>query len=344
MLTEERLRDALRDATTPLELNEDVAWQRTWLEVARAPARRAGRYTVAFAAVAAVALALLGWQVLVRGTGARTAVRSGRGTPTTEAGGVPATAFDALQPGDVVPPSVFVDAANTLAAARGNVTGSVTVSSTPQQTSDSGGTFAVDRDGAYRFTDPVTTSLGLADGSTVVRNLQLRAVDVVLPGNPTVLGPDDVVVPNDFVDHALRPGAWVASGLATQGNLTITFVHRGQLIRRVVDEFSVQFASSATDSSAGWDLYLDTDTGALLAYTVHFAAGAAINSQTITITNFDDHALSLDNETVPLPAGDALNAVVNNTSGAHAITLTVPTGATVASVLDQVRTAGGATR
>jgi hypothetical protein len=336
MLTEARLRDALHEATASLAVHEELAWQRAWLEVARAPGRRAGRLTVAFAAVATVALALLGWQVLFHGTGVRTTVRSGRGPTTASSGAAPGTIFDALVPGQAVAPDAFIDAVNQLAAARGTVSGALT-------TANANATFAVGTTGEYRVTDAVATSIGLGNGTTVVVNSQRRTVELNAVNDVVLLGPATVVVPNDLVDYALRPGAWVAGELASD-HLTITFVRREQVGGRAADEFSVKFASSTVYAPEGWELQLDARTGVLLAYTVHFAGNAAANSQTVSITNFNDNAPALMNDTAALPAAYAINAVVDSAAGAQPVLgLTVPTGATVASVIDEVRAAAAST-
>ena len=37
MITETQVRDALHDAAAAVEVDEDLAWQRAWIEVARQP-------------------------------------------------------------------------------------------------------------------------------------------------------------------------------------------------------------------------------------------------------------------------------------------------------------------
>src|SRR5438445_228484 len=66
VITETQVRAALHEAAAAVEVDEDLAWQRAWIEVARQPIRRVRRASIALAAAAVVVVAVLAWQLFTQ--------------------------------------------------------------------------------------------------------------------------------------------------------------------------------------------------------------------------------------------------------------------------------------
>ena len=97
VITEAQVRDALHDAAAAVEVDEDVAWQRAWIEVARQPRRRVRRTSMALAAAAVVVVAVLAWQLVTRDDTAPSV--NSLTPPAASEPAAPTTAFDQLAPG-----------------------------------------------------------------------------------------------------------------------------------------------------------------------------------------------------------------------------------------------------
>jgi hypothetical protein len=334
VITEAQVRDALHDAAAAVEVDEDVAWQRAWIEVARQPRRRVRRTSMALTAAAVVVVAVLAWQLVTRDDTAPSV--NSLTPPAASEPAAPKTAFDQLAPGVTVAPQTWIDAVDALAAARGNVAGALVrtdySNSAPQTVMTSTRlAFATDTDGRYRVDDASLSSFAVAAGSTLQIDAAHKKVDVDIPapGSP-------VPMLNLQAGQVLRPGAWMQETLGNDSGLSIVYLGRGAQDGREVLRFSVQFASHAVYSELGWELALDARTGVLLSSVQHFA-NTPFERETLVVEGFDDHAAPVRSEDVIVPGGYSIAAAV---AGTPVRGLVVPAaGETVSQLLAQVRAA-----
>ena len=343
MITEERIREALRDATARVDVDEDLAWQRAWLEIARQPIHRIRRTSIALAVAASVAVSVLAWQ-LFDGDRSTPSVTSGD-PPVSAATEVPTTIFDSLRPNDDVDPVAWVAAANALASARGNVAGTVGVETraTGGQSASQRIAFSVDGQGQYAVDDSLFATYGYGGAEVQIdersREIRIDASSRPAGGQEPVISRTEVALSNQTVDRVLRPGAWIASELTDQ-EMTITYLGRAESNGRPVDRFRVRFSSRAKYAAPGWDLVLDSRSGVLLGYVVYFAGGGATSSESVSVVDFTDAAEALHVQDEMLPGGYRVEALVGAGAEAKLVDAVVPEGgATVAAVLEQVRSA-----
>jgi hypothetical protein len=334
VITEARIREALHDAVAHVEVDEDLAWQRAWIEVARQPIHRLRRTSMALAAAAAVAVAVLAWQLVARDDTSPSVNSVTR--PAASEPAAPKTVFDQLAPGATVEPQSWIDAVDALEAARGNVAGTLSRTdyskSAPQvATTTSRLSFATDTDGRYRVDDAVLSSYAVADGSTVQIETTHEKVDVDIPA------PNSAVPMLNFqAGQMLRPGAWLHETVTNNRDLGIVYLGRGVQDGHGVLRFSVKFGSHAVFSDLGWELALDARTGVLLSAVLHYST-APYEREVFTVEGFDDHSGPVRTEDVVVPGGYAVAAAIEGTPVRG---LVVPAGGeTIAELLAQVRAA-----
>jgi hypothetical protein len=339
---EDRLRDALRAGAARVVVDEDAAWAvlRARLEQdgnavgargAAGPARRPrsparARVAVACAAAVVVAVGTTGFWLATRGEGPPSKVATAPVTSATTGATTPQTAFDTLAPRADVPVADWVDAVRTLVAARPNVGGRVEATDTGAAASASSVTvtFAADRDGQFTADDSSVSTIGLADGTTVEVVSQPRIVRVRSNALSVAFAPEGVI------GRVVRPDLWVESVADTAA---ITFDGRDTVDGRAVLRFTVRFP----DPDAWWTLDLDVKTGVLLDAVVRSSDREKAADQEIRVLDFTDSARELANETVALPEGFTIEATIDTAAGPRALRGVVGAGATVGSVVADLR-------
>lgn len=344
MTADERLRAALRSSAARVVVDEDAAWQqiRAQLETPARPGlrnrspgpawpgSRRGPLAVGLAAVAVVAVAVSGFWLVTRDEGTQSNISA---HPTTTAAGVatpPSTAFDHLTPGQDISADDWVAAGHALATARGNVSGDVDVvlqSGTPVE-SATPLTFTVDGDGQFAIDDSASSILGLVDGTTVTVDNPRRVVLVHRNGA------SDVLAPSTLIGGIVRPDRWIES-LAAAGPVAISYKGRETIGGRSVLQFSVLDPGGG----ASWDIDLDAATGVLLRSLAHSVVVGKPQEQETTVRDFSDAARRLANDSVSMPEGFGIEALIDTPSGAQPYRGVVPADATVGSVIAQVNAA-----
>lgn len=335
MITETRIREALHDAAAHVEVDEDLAWQRAWLEVARQPIRRVRRMSIALAAAAVVVVAVLSWQLFTRNDSSPSVQSVTH--PASSAPTAPKTLFDRLAPGDVVVPQAWISAADALAAARGNLAGTLVLNSynkSAPQTSTGVARFgfATDAQGRFRVDEATLSSFALAGGSTVQIDTAHKKVNVDI----VTAARDAGAIPNSPVDHTLHAAAWMQETLTNNNDLGIVYLGRSDQDGHAVLRFNVKFGSHVTFSELGWDLALDARTGVLLSAVMHYSS-STLDREVLTVEGFDDHAAAVLTDPVMVPGGFSIAAAADGTPVRG---LVVPAGGeTIAALLAQVRAA-----
>jgi hypothetical protein len=338
--TETRLRDALRDAADRVVVDDELAWQRAWLEVAQHPVRRVRRVSLTLAVASVVVIGVLAWQLLDRASppgAVHSPVPTGQATGT-----VPPTLFDELTPGHLVDPAAWVTAADALAAARDDVAGTLTVTYAGdlKGTAASSGPvrpFAVDTSGEWRYGSGPTFTTYWSDGALVSVNTATPSVQVQAEPASTsprpAATPAQIVVTERDLDHLLRPGAWLES-VMTAEHPVITFLGATTAGGRPVDRFGFAFPGSTTYGDGGWQLDLDARTGIVRRVVVDYLPSSGIDRQTLTVDGLADGGAPLANGAVVVPDG----AVVGATVGTTGVTgFRAAPGTTIAALLAQIR-------
>jgi hypothetical protein len=262
----------------------------------------------------------------------------------------PTAVLDQAKPGAQITPTDWVGAIRSRATSRAAVSGTMEIHIHPagddtRVVASQAITFGVDPSGLYAISYPGELAFGTADGIEVAVSdnrklvmIQAGLLSVVSGKTPAVAANGELNLPNDAISRIVYPDRWIET-MQTGNDVTVLFTGADKIDGRAVSRYRITFGKSTTKySDLGWDFAIDSKTGVLVHYVIHYSDAAGGGSEEVQVTNFGEKAFAAPDAGTALPAGYRVQAAVGG-AGAPALVDEVRAGDTVGALTARLKTA-----
>jgi hypothetical protein len=226
----------------------------------------------------------------------------------------------AAAPGTEIAPSDWVAGVRSSAAARPAASGTlhITVHDGPVTgpvEAEQSISFAVASSGLYDIRFPGNIAFATTDGAQVQilddrKLMQIRSEPLPLAGKPPwVQTNGELELPNDAVSRVLYPDRWIEV-MAPKNDMTVTYVDAEQAAGRATRHYRITFGAGTVKYSAeGWDFWVDTQSGVLVRYLIHYSDIAGGGTEEAVVDGLDTRG-AVAPATKPIPVGYSIEASV----------------------------------
>jgi hypothetical protein len=203
--------------------------------------------------------------------------------------------------------------------------------------------FAVSSSGVYDIRFPGNTAFATTDGAQVQILDDRRLVQILSDLPPQVAGKPawvqtngELELPNDAVSRVLYPDKWIEL-MAPKNDMTVLYVGAEQAVNRPTRHYRITFgASTVKYSAAGWDFWVDADTGVLVRYLIHYSDDAGGGTEEAVVGDLDTRA-AVSPATTAIPSGYSIEVTVQSGGQVAAVIGQTQPGDTVSTVIARAR-------